>query len=338
MPVGLVDMLPATTTLQMMPSAVTPSLVAAQGTIVPFTLTGTNTEFSTASPVEVSGSDVPISNLQVINPTTVTGSFKVATKAAAGTRMVTSLPVTYAVTGPATVSGSSLTVTGTSSVRVTASQAWDNTYAKATSVAQTFSVKAATTTSASISCTSFASSNPATVSVHGSCATACGNVDFGEDGGEWGTVSLDNNGNFAALNGSMPNQSVGQHTVTLTYLGNAQDTASTSNTSGERQDFASGRQVSRIRGIGGHPASVSPQAAHRNTPLLPLEGRANPQRPTAGILDPAAAMAGLRPLLPSGSRAASIPSLVSTAIPPSFHGPVRSFSKKTVSFRLFPSI
>jgi len=51
------------------------------------------------------------------------------------------LPVSYTVTsGPATVNGSTLTITGAGMVSVTASQAGDTTHARATSVTQTFTV------------------------------------------------------------------------------------------------------------------------------------------------------------------------------------------------------
>jgi hypothetical protein len=53
------------------------------------------------------------------------------------------LAVTYSVTGPATIVGSTLTITGAGSVTVTASQAGNTTYAAATPVAQTVVVNQA---------------------------------------------------------------------------------------------------------------------------------------------------------------------------------------------------
>jgi hypothetical protein len=50
------------------------------------------------------------------------------------------LPVTYTVTGPAAVSGSTLTVTGAGTVNVTANQVGNGTYTAATSVSQSFTV------------------------------------------------------------------------------------------------------------------------------------------------------------------------------------------------------
>ena len=56
------------------------------------------------------------------------------------------LAVTYAVTGPATISGSTLTITGVGTVKVTASQAGNSTYAAATPVSQSFTVSKGTQT------------------------------------------------------------------------------------------------------------------------------------------------------------------------------------------------
>ena len=78
----------------------------------------------------------PLSNVTYgVAPITLTGT------ASSG------LPVSYAVTsGPATVAGSMLTITGAGSVTVTATQAGNGTYAAATPVPQTFSVATATLT------------------------------------------------------------------------------------------------------------------------------------------------------------------------------------------------
>jgi CSLREA domain-containing protein len=59
-------------------------------------------------------------------------------------RASSGLPVTYTVTGPATVSGSSLTLTGTGTVQVTATQAGNATYAAAPPISQSFTVTAGT--------------------------------------------------------------------------------------------------------------------------------------------------------------------------------------------------
>ena len=72
------------------------------------------------------------------------------------------LPVSYAVTGPAAVSGSTLTITGAASVTVTASQADNADYAAATSVSQAFTVgKAALTVTANNASITYGQAIPA---------------------------------------------------------------------------------------------------------------------------------------------------------------------------------
>jgi hypothetical protein len=52
------------------------------------------------------------------------------------------LAVTFAVTsGPASINGNTLTIAGTGQITVTASQAGDNNFGKATSVARTFTAQ-----------------------------------------------------------------------------------------------------------------------------------------------------------------------------------------------------
>jgi hypothetical protein len=63
-----------------------------------------------------------------------------------GASASSSLPVSYAVTGPATVAGSTLTITGAGLVTVTASQAGNTDYAAATPVSQPFTVNQASQT------------------------------------------------------------------------------------------------------------------------------------------------------------------------------------------------
>jgi RHS repeat-associated protein len=72
------------------------------------------------------------------------------------------LPVAYTVTGPATVSGSTLTITGAGLVTVTASQAGNNAYAAATSVSQSFTIAKATLTATATNVTRlYGAANPA---------------------------------------------------------------------------------------------------------------------------------------------------------------------------------
>ena len=107
------------------------------GTITIFaTVDGVNTpaifsENATAIPQTITFNPLPGVTFGV-DPITLTAS------ASSG------LPVSYSVTGPATVSGSILTITGAGLVTVTASQAGDTRYAAATSVVQSFNVAQAT--------------------------------------------------------------------------------------------------------------------------------------------------------------------------------------------------
>jgi hypothetical protein len=50
------------------------------------------------------------------------------------------VPITYTVSGPATLSGYTLTLTGTGTVTVTATQPGTSTFAPATSVVESFTV------------------------------------------------------------------------------------------------------------------------------------------------------------------------------------------------------
>jgi hypothetical protein len=80
---------------------------------------------------------------------------------ALGATASSGLPVSYTVTGPATVSGATLTVTGSGTVTVTASQAGNSNYAAATSVQRTFTVaKAVLTVAANNATRIYGASNP----------------------------------------------------------------------------------------------------------------------------------------------------------------------------------
>jgi len=71
------------------------------------------------------------------------------------------LPVSYAVTGPATLSGAMLTITGAGTVKVTASQAGNADYAAATPGTQSFTVaKAVLTVTANNASRPFGAANP----------------------------------------------------------------------------------------------------------------------------------------------------------------------------------
>jgi hypothetical protein len=75
-------------------------------------------------------------------PDTVYGAAPIPLQATASS----GLPITYTVTGPATLNGQSLVITGAGTVTVTAKQAGDSRYAAATPVAQSFTVAPAVLT------------------------------------------------------------------------------------------------------------------------------------------------------------------------------------------------
>lgn len=85
------------------------------------------------------GASQTITFNQLPNVTYGSGSIVLTATASSG------LPVSYAVTGPATLEGSTLTLTGAGLVTVTASQAANADYAAATTVVRSFTVLAAST-------------------------------------------------------------------------------------------------------------------------------------------------------------------------------------------------
>ena len=95
----------------------------------------------------------PVSQTLIVNQAAQTISFTLASPVTYGVPPITlngtassGLAVSYTVTGPATVSGSTLTITGAGSVVVTASQAGNTNYIAATPVSQTLAVNPATQT------------------------------------------------------------------------------------------------------------------------------------------------------------------------------------------------
>ena len=66
------------------------------------------------------------------------------------------------------------------------------------------------------------------VNVQVSCNSACGNVDYRLDGGEWGTVPLSSSGSFLAGTGTT--WAPGVHSIVVAYLGNSSYNPANSNT------------------------------------------------------------------------------------------------------------
>jgi hypothetical protein len=196
----------ATTTLQLAIYAPTFSITG--GTPVSLNQGSSTTEYlyinapyGLTAPVQLALTGLPSGVTASISPNPTTYSSAVTLSAASNV-----VPGLY-----------SITVSGTSGAQ------------SATSSFTLYVPTVATTTTATINTASFPASSPGSVSVHVSCNSACGKVLYQEDGVNWATVTLDANGNYSS-HGSLPNATPGQHTMTVTYLGNAQYAASTSNT------------------------------------------------------------------------------------------------------------
>ena len=139
------------------------------------------------------------------------------------------LTVTFSVTGPATVSGNTLTITGAGSVVVTASQAGNNDYSVATTVSRTLTVDKATPVSnlsASETAGSYGDSVTLTATLTGGNVPPSGTVTFRNGGTSIGTGTL--TGGVATLTTtSLP---AGSDSLTATYTGDSNYKTATSNT------------------------------------------------------------------------------------------------------------
>jgi hypothetical protein len=143
------------------------------------------------------------------------------------------LAVSYAVTGPATISGSTLDITGPGTVKVTASQAGNNNNNAAKSVTRTISVGAPALPSANISL-QFASMQlvyPGATNIT-VCVTsakkvaATGSVELYDGTTLLTTQTLEGGG--CAYWYISPGLSVGTHSITASYSGDKNNAAGTS--------------------------------------------------------------------------------------------------------------
>jgi hypothetical protein len=139
------------------------------------------------------------------------------------------LPVSYAIlSGPATVSGNLLTITGAGSVTVQASQAGNTQYSPASPVSQTFTVSQASTTLALTSSSN--PSSPGQLVTFAATITpqfggqASGTVTFKDGSAILSIVSV--SGNVASLTTSA--LAIGTHSISSIYGGDANFTGSTS--------------------------------------------------------------------------------------------------------------
>jgi CSLREA domain-containing protein len=132
------------------------------------------------------------------------------------------LPVTLSVlSGPATISGNTVTITGLGTVVIRASQAGDSNYNPAPNVDQSFTVTRATSTSitSSLNPANFGQSVTFTATVTSSSGTPTGTVQFKIDNANLGMpVSLNASGVAQITTSSM---SAGAHMVIVNYAGDS---------------------------------------------------------------------------------------------------------------------
>ncbi|PZR72456.1 MAG: hypothetical protein DLM73_13150 [Chthoniobacterales bacterium] len=133
------------------------------------------------------------------------------------------LPVSFSATGNATVSGNTVHLTGVGSATITASQAGNSNYNAASSVDQSFTVaRAATTVSVSSNRnpSKFAESVTFTAGIGSNAAgTRTGTVQFKDGGANLGSPQTVNAGATASF--STSSLSLGTHTITASYSGDA---------------------------------------------------------------------------------------------------------------------
>ena len=139
------------------------------------------------------------------------------------------LTVIFTATGPATVSGNSLIVTGAGSVVVTANQAGNNDYNAATAVSRNLTVDKATP-SASLTSSetagAYGASVTLTATLAGGAVAPTGTITFHNGGASIGTGTL--SGGVATL--TTTTLPVGSDSITATYAGDSNYKTATSNT------------------------------------------------------------------------------------------------------------
>jgi large repetitive protein len=143
------------------------------------------------------------------------------------------LPVSFAVTGPVTVNGSILTITGAGTVGITASQTGNPTYAAATPVMRSLTVyQQPTITSVSASPATASPAQPVTLTamvaatIAGTPTMPSGTVIFLDNGVQLGTAVNVVNGAATLTVPSLPSGAT--DSITATYSGNDNFLASTS--------------------------------------------------------------------------------------------------------------
>ena len=209
---------------------------------------------ATAVSVTVTRSAQTISFTPISSPLTFgAGPLTLSASASSG------LPVTFIATGPATVNGTALTITGAGSVVVTANQEGNGNYAAASPASQTIAVAKATPT---IGLTSSASgaSFTLTATATGSSIKPTGQVTFFNGAAQLGASAL--NSGAASLVVTLP---VGQNSVTASYAGDSNYVAAASAAAGvtviKSPQTITFKQLSSAVTYGASPLTLSASAA-----------------------------------------------------------------------------
>jgi len=138
------------------------------------------------------------------------------------------LTVSFSATGPGTVSGSTLTITGVGSVLVTANQAGNGNYAAAAPVQQTIVVNGASSAIAlktSAASGAYGTSVTFTATVTGSAVKPTGTVNFLNGSASLGTGTLNSSGVATLAITTLP---VGSDSITASYPGDSHYSSATS--------------------------------------------------------------------------------------------------------------
>jgi len=137
--------------------------------------------------------------------------------------------------GPATISGNTVTITGAGTVTVRASQAGDSNYNAATAVDQAFAVNKATTSTAvssSVNRSAVGQSVTFTATVTSGAGTPTGTVQFKDNGTLIGTSQTLNASGQASI--STSSLTLGRHMITADYSGDANFAISTGELLGDQ--------------------------------------------------------------------------------------------------------
>jgi hypothetical protein len=206
-------------------------MVSAAGTgdtlVATLPLTASPPPSSLTSPISISASSNSFDVSETIQMQTITfpalaspvtyGVAPIMLKATASS----GLPVTYALTGPGTINGSTLIITGAGTVTVTASQSGNADYSAATPVSQTIIVNkavSATTISSSSLSANLNTSVTFTATITATAGIPTGSVQFLDGMTLLGSSPLNAQGVATYTTSSL---TAGSHTISAVYEGDA---------------------------------------------------------------------------------------------------------------------